>query len=469
MLMAIGLIIVQKTYASYPLQQPTCGWDGYQNYALIEGDMDSYDITINGTVRKVLGFYETETLAWQAANSFATLNGRNPSYYPISDGGGAPVPEIDSTKWRYKMVNPTFTSDWLTYFFYPLSGATCPDGSAVTVTIEIQDSDGDGIPDNLDPTPNGGNEVAQEFFVSKEAFDENGDCVYRQIWTANEFGEILDIVEYGDVTAYNRIKAQEQDGTLIENNPYLNPFKDNENDNVHDIEDLETEMNKKIDGSVQGDLPLFPTNPEQEQDSNETMDDQGVSDPGSQDQTTEKDYTNQLGAMIGNQNTSIANQAAMGQRQETTNKLLSEVSNKLDAPNIITVGANGQPLTSDGVAAGVSEALESDNAAGETAAGGMSGVQDPTFDTDVTGVVPDENPVGDIIDGLMQDNPVVGYLEQISLQTTGACELEFQWQWDDVTHTNKLTMCEFQDELNIFGGILLSITTILSVIYVARR
>jgi hypothetical protein len=349
----------------------------------------------------------------------------------------------------------------------------------VTRDPATTDTDGDGLVDNVDPFPNDPtvqdpNTTATQAFFAKKVYDSAGNLVYAEVWKANQFGEIIDVENYGDENYYNDIKAQIADGTIIENNPYTNPFDDSLNTDVLDIADLSQALATDINGEYEGNTPLEGDSGTQTVAGNDPIDDTGATDPGSTTTTDQKDYTSQFGAMIANQDKQISNQAAIAQRQDTTNKTLAEISGKLDSPSIVTIGGVGDTSTGEGlsqaeVEAAVGNALDSENAEAETEAGNLSGVADPTFDTDISGDIPEENLLSDILDGLRANNPVTAYIDSIDLQTTGACEMEFDWSFGEQTHTTKLSMCQYQSDLQTWGTVLLSVTTILSIVMVVRR
>jgi hypothetical protein len=343
----------------------------------------------------------------------------------------------------------------------------------------IGDQDGDGLADDVDDDPwvaatqADPNTTPTDFFEAKKAYDENGNLIYSEIWKANEYGEIIEVEQYGDENAYNDIKAGLSDGTIIEDNPFDNPFTDPLNSNVRDISELDQALATDINGEYEGNTPLETSDNEVNYDSNEDLTD-GQTDPGSQTTTEQLDYTNQFSTMIDNQNTQISNQQKMADRQDTSNKLLAEIADNTSKNNTAVVNGEYDGPTADEIADSVvgetDGQLNPDTSSLDTA---ETGAQD-AFNTanDLTVDAPTEyqqkTDIDEKIDAIETDQTVTD-IKDIFTNTQVQATGDPCFYYDYKGHTIDFCVDNFQSQLNTWGLLMVSISGLHALLIVFRR
>jgi len=298
------------------------------------------------------GTWQSADWVYSDQNKTGILHGIYPTYEDardacIAERGG--VESITKTLYNWHMYSGTQmavfdtvceyvsrshpTPDEYHVYVYPANGYTASMILQTTDPSIPLDSDGDGIPDDVDPYPNSGNDVAESFFSLIECYDENGDAVYKEIALFNEFGEMIGVETYGSRSEYENIVAGIEEGTVISNPMTEDPLHDPLNNDLHDIDDLLDYTKQDVNGSTEGNDSILPN----VGDTNEIdppPDNLGdVTDPGSTITTDQHDYTDQIGAVIDGLNNQIQNQQNQREVTENSNTLLASIKTAIDRLN----------------------------------------------------------------------------------------------------------------------------------------
>lgn len=92
-------------------------------------------------------------------------------------------------------------------------------------------------------------------------------------------------------------------------------------------------------------------------------------------------------------------------------------------------------------------------------------LSDHTFDLTDYSNAEEKTDVYDMIIDRLSDNPITTMINSIQLETSGTCELIWNYNGNPIS----FTMCNLDDELNAFGVILLMITSFSSFVMIVRR
>ena len=322
------------------------------------------------------------------------------------------------------------------------------------------DIDGDGIPNNVDPSM-GADSGEAYCFDAVQAFDADGNCVYKEIWMANANGEIIGIKTVGDQEEYNAIRNENQPGTIREENPYVNPFDYPGDYDVYNIENLDERLGQDINGDQQ-EIPLsMPDNDQTETEVESGSSNQdGAADPGATTTTEMKDYSGQLGTIIGNQVGQMANQGRQADKTDTTNNLLREMSKKMGKTSVgVTVNNNGP--TADEIGQSVADKMGS----GDSIQTAIDGVTNPTLTGYGVEEIPVENSITDQVTGFLSSNPIAGIINGSGVTASGACSVDCNIPtfWGGKGHTIQFSMCDYADELATWGTVINAIAMMVAI------
>jgi len=299
---------------------------------------------------------------------------------------------------------------WQFAYAYP-SAAQCPEGYPLYGEYET-DSDGDGLPDSCDPKPNNEDPAIMRM-ISCQGDSGNETWINMQLKDGT-------FITYGDYDAgemeYINIGAPWVDQSWLVDNGWC-------------TEDGGQESEEGADPI--GNLPIEIPDTENP---NELPD--GVGNDGN---TTETDY--------------LADIVTNTQNLQNSQGTISDQLHTLHQDNI-------------------NEQLEEEKQEAEDmedAEEGISNINDS--DTDVEGEytqedVPEKNLIEDILDGFVNNNPVQTVINDTGIDTTGAfCSFD----WDYKGNTVTFSICEYENQLEIMGGILIAITALCSLVIILRR
>lgn len=419
-------------------------------------------------------------------STFSTaIPGEQPESYWVScfeyrEYDGEYYDQSGNRKWYYNKINFTYDddeencddgdNDGDTYLFCQDCDDNDPevwqfnaDGTGCLVT----DIDGDGIDDVVDPLPNNPNN--ENYYVSKTAYDENGELIYSEIWVSNEYGEIIDIIEYGDATAYNEILNGLAEGTTNQITPYENPFT-SEYFETYDLDGLNTFLSTAKDGSemelglgknpdsTTSDTSITSDAPTTNDPGSSSGSATGSSDPGTTTTTDNLDYSNQFSSMIANQNAIITNQ------KDYSNQFGAIISNQISQINLLKSDVElGKKLVtlqskSNSELEGIGDALtEKDNSYND----------EVNLDN-----LPDEESLTDEYDYLITELgnlPVVSAFQNVGFNFSGVTST-YTFTLPETFDSKTITFdyAIFEDEWDILGNILFVCTVISGLFYLFR-
>jgi hypothetical protein len=382
----------------------------------------------------------------------------------------------------------------------------CNDPDDNDPLINSTDYDGDGISNDYDPTPNEAEVL--EYYIAATAYDENGDLIYAEVYAANEYGEIVDVITYGDEEAYNMIENGLAAGTATSNVVYEDPFEHPDYYDILDQDELESFLATDQDGNAM-ELALYPTFDEENTSDTSLAGDQtaetdpgstsgtstATTDPGATTTTDTLDYSSQFGVMIANQTAQIENQKdytgqlstiisnqgkqiaqgndiedleiAQLNEQNEINDNLEKINSTLDeiAENSAT---GGEGLSQEETTQAVEDALANH----ENTALGLIDLSE--IDPEVTSdEIPDdyetETDITTVLDDIEDSSGVTSYIENLltgnTLTSTGNCSIDFDYMGKTVS----FTCCSFADELQTFGILMQSLVGLNCLLIIFRR
>jgi hypothetical protein len=336
------------------------------------------------------------------------------------------------------------------------------------------------------------NTEATQYFTKEKVYNADGDLIYMKIIAADDAGNLLGVYEYGDRNQANEIKSGNQDGIAEENSYYYGLFQDEFNENIHSLDELETELQKDINGDTM-EMGL-PQNTTQYADYNAVEENEpGVTDPGSETATEDKDYTGQFSAMIENQNSYITNQNHQRSISEQTNRILTEISGKMDNQTTndqnINVSVNSEVDTTTleentgTTASKITQvaddirAIKEDMDNIETYDPSSLDAQDVDFgendeeDLEPYEMLKEKQNWAEKVIEVLSTNPFSDALEDVGVEASGDCSVTFYYQMTDHTPTRSIdfTLCNQQDTINRWGSVLLIMSGIHALMVIFRR
>jgi len=318
---------------------------------------------------------------------------------------------------------------------------------------ETEDTDEDGIPDEVDPYPDNGDPFM--FDITYEVRDENGDLQYWCMKT-----------DKGDWFCYG-------DGDYAQ-------------DCFDGLNNCETKSYLTIGGSSYPysgsqlsalgngyDLPLssdaVAKNVLTENGERVVTESSGVQS-GVTSTGTETD-NEALHKIVDNTGVQIENQKRIADYLKGMDQGLMNMENKLE--NIEgKIGTESLTGIYEGPSAvDIAGAIDANNQADGTEAetyaqNQLDGITDPEFNGEFTQEdVPEEDSLGGIWDSFLSSNPISTAINGSGLTTDSSmCSMSFEYQGEQV----ELSMCDWQDELNQWGAILLAVTGLISVVIVVK-
>lgn len=305
------------------------------------------------------------------------------------------------------------------------------------------DTDGDGISNLLDPYPDNADPFIWKLSVYQQ--DEQGELTFLCIRTHK--GDKKCFGDYNDEEdIYISTDTDWRDSSELE---------DMAGDNQY------TEELVPISESIVADFSPMDT----------VEFDEGLDNTGN---STDTDYLEDI----------VNNTKTIGDNQDKIGQYLKEISDDLKKNNelqaqdqdqqVIPFSVNTDAPGADEIADEIKQDVDARDLARDTQ--GESAASDAMdqingVDTTLPGEFteqekPDEDLISTIFGNWISNNPVAQYINDTSIDTTGAA-CSFTWEYNG-TPVN-FTMCNFVDEVNLIGTILLGLSGVSALLIVFKR
>lgn len=367
-------------------------------------------------------------------------------------------------------------------------GTTQPDPST-------NDLDGDGVVDNQDCFANDNtvgigqpssnpmtDDGVQTYFNLEKVFDANGNLIYQKSMGFDADGNITGIYEFGDPTAAGQILAGNMEGTVISNTYYEGVQDDPLNDNVHDVTDLEDDLQTDINGGTQE--TGIPFTPDTSTNTSTPPGDQATPtpDPGADTTTETLDYSDQFGAIIENQGKQMTNQNNERQLSENRNSLLSDIKNKLDnlgggttvlpgegydGPSADEIGQAVDSHLSDTTGMGEVDKTSSEMDQAETSATTAFSTEN-TLTNDAPEDYREKRDIGTKVDEIDSNSTVLGIKSLFTnsqIIASGDPCLNWNYKGEQID----LCVDQYQSQLQTWGAVIMSLVGLHCFLIVFRR
>ena len=307
------------------------------------------------------------------------------------------------------------------------------------------DSDGDGIPDLQDPFPDDATPFTYRITQYQE--DEYGNLTWFRAETAT--GLWFEMGEHDDT---------ETDWVVITPEKIWN----------HDSSELaQYSGNETTVEELEGEPAIsdYSVTIDKDPITNETLQ---TGDTGDSSGTE----IQELAKIVDNTKKGLDNQQTISDQITETNDLLRQLKNMEAQRSVIesstdeTSGGTGEE----------NETVELEDSDETTTEGGnaVSSIEGTStdYDNDITELMPEEEDLTAEMEDITSDHTdqVTGLLEGsgVTLQDQ-VCEISYTWNWGTQTKQSSLSMCQYQTQLQGFGVVLLSITSIISIMLIFRR
>lgn len=372
-------------------------------------------------------------------DSFSTGSGASGSC-PAVAGGDGWIPRLVNTDNPKEACSDYSCSggwSYLAYGYYYTG--TCTEGVDCPYDLPVTDTDGDGIDDDIDPYPDDPDPFVYQLMGYQK--DGQGNVSFLCIKT-----HLGDTFCYGDY---------DPDGEIYISADHA----------YHDSTDLggttgESELAEETSLYDDYVVPIEPMD-------TETFE-------GGTDNTGNSVDTDYLEDIVSNTKDALKNQESIGTYLKGISddiKKSNQIALDSGTQNIqVNVENDTQAPTAVEIADEIRADQEARDAIGEaetTDALDAIGSGNETYEGEFTeSEIPDENLIGDIYDNFMQSNPVSTYIEGTSIDTSGAaCSFTGNYNGHDLV----FSICNFEPQVDLMGGILLALAGISSLLIVFRR
>jgi len=359
-----------------------------------------------------------------------------------------------SVEWKFAMCHGCDSdSSHVTVVAYLEGGGGIHDCEGGTFPEpETEDTDEDGIPDEVDPYPGNGDPFMWR--ISYEVRDEFGDLQYWCMETNKG-----DWFCYGD----NEYAQDCFDG--------LNDCQTRSYINMGGVYEYSgTQLGSLGDGwdlglATSGVSRMVLAENGERVVSGSTGTQSGVTSIGTEsDNEALKKIVDNTGIQAGNQERMAQYLKGMDQGLMNIEGSLNRIEGKIGTESV--TGIYEGPSAVD-IAGAIDANNQADGTEAETyAQNQLDGITDPEFNGEFTQEdVPEEDSIGSIWDSFLSSNPISTAINGSGLTTDSSmCSMSFEYQGEQV----ELSMCDWQDELNQWGAIFLAVTGLISVVIVVK-
>jgi hypothetical protein len=402
-------------------------------------------------VFECLGYFDDSQAAIDALQSTANQYGESihsEYHYPES---GVQIMVIYVQKYK----------DGAIHRWYSTSGAY-----PAAAWCEFTDTDGDGLQDNIDAYPN--DTVGYQFKILSKYYDSLGNEVGVLIETSRgdtillgtDLDSLTSDIESGSVTIVSVDDGNWYDSANIVEDQDIIPL------------DLDSGPYIIPDTSVSDvtkDVPESNSDPEMTT---------GQSSTGSE---TDSEVNQKL---IDNTKATADNVSRLGDYLKSINSNLQNINSASNTTvnNTTSIVNNTEQLDGDDddddvdsssmTSALDSAASQSDSSQAITDAKAVLEAEvtvDDIPDPDGSSIAKDKLDVSQMIEDLILDNPISDIINGVELEAVGSCEMD--WIWVDShnnSHNIKFSLCKWETQLNLFGSILLMMSTVSALVIILR-
>jgi len=377
------------------------------NCGVINGGHYEFDGECNSNDYDVTAYFYATSAEKSAAYSAQGGTGTTLKINNIRDGS---IWNCQGKGTYVGICNPQWHSWTIKYFCCPLV-AECPGGGDI-YNEALEDTDGDGLPDVCDPRPDDPNPAIFKIISTQGT---SGNETYLAIQMKD--GSFMSYGTYdSNETEYLKIGEPWRNQSWLQDNGWCDSYDGGESG----------ESESPI-GEIGIEIPPVE-NPEDLE--------EGIGNDGN---TIETDY---LADIVTN-------------TQNTTDNMQS-ISDQLHQLHVDNVNSQIENLQDE-----VEEQQEAQEEIGE-----IENIED-SFDGEFTeGDKPSENLIQDVLDGFISNNPLNQVISETEIDIVNSfCSFDWDYKGDNIT----FSICEYEDQLEMMGNILIAITGLCCLVIIMRR